>query len=568
MTRRDWEGGLHALGVFLNGDEISERTPDGRADPRRLLHRAALTPTTSRSSSCSRRAASGCAGSSSSRPWSPASTGARDAGRRASRCRSSRARSSSCGVPSRAVLAVAAVVLLAACGSKHKHAHAQAPAPAVARRLRPRRARYEDRPLRAAARRGARLRARPGSCSRTRATSTCAGGCPSPGRWREQDARVLLWDYGNAEPDAEVAAAARELRRLGSTRIVLAGASEGAKAAIVAAARAHARRSRRALVALSPEAALGGQAVAPSARELIAAGPLRRVRGRPVLGAGHAGPRARRRVGAEAARRRAGRRARRRAPPRRARGHRRRGRARLRAGARPAAAPAEPELGVRRRRRSTVPADRLHRRRRRGAHRRRPRLGDTAVVLAHEYPRSALRLVPVRVGARPRRLPRARVRLAEQRHEARPGRGRRGRRGSRARREASRRDRRVDGRRGDAPRRRPRLLPRLRPRERLRRDRPARVRRGRAAALRGALGAEDRRAAPRRRLEGRPADHADPGADAPRPRRVAAERAVLVDGSDHGWNLLQGPSSNARIRAAVLDFLRGAGEPIPTGCAA
>ena len=29
MTRRDWEGGLHALGVFLNGDEISERTPAG-----------------------------------------------------------------------------------------------------------------------------------------------------------------------------------------------------------------------------------------------------------------------------------------------------------------------------------------------------------------------------------------------------------------------------------------------------------------------------------------------------------------------------------------------------------
>jgi glycogen operon protein len=29
MTRRDWEGGLHALGVFLNGDEISERTPRG-----------------------------------------------------------------------------------------------------------------------------------------------------------------------------------------------------------------------------------------------------------------------------------------------------------------------------------------------------------------------------------------------------------------------------------------------------------------------------------------------------------------------------------------------------------
>jgi glycogen operon protein len=29
MTRRDWEGGLHALGVFLNGAEIAERTPRG-----------------------------------------------------------------------------------------------------------------------------------------------------------------------------------------------------------------------------------------------------------------------------------------------------------------------------------------------------------------------------------------------------------------------------------------------------------------------------------------------------------------------------------------------------------
>jgi esterase/lipase len=51
--------------------------------------------------------------------------------------------------------------------------------------------------------------------------------------------------------------------------------------------------------------------------------------------------------------------------------------------------------------------------------------------------------------------------------------------------------------------------------------------------------------------------------------RAASRRksALLVDGSDHGWNLLQGPSANARVRDAVVGFLRRAGKPVPTGCA-
>jgi pimeloyl-ACP methyl ester carboxylesterase len=78
--------------------------------------------------------------------------------------------------------------------------------------------------------------------------------------------RVLLFDYGLDPPQAEVAAAARRLRALGSTRIVLAGASEGAKAAILAAS-SHPQMAQ-ALVALSPERYLQGADVTPAARAL------------------------------------------------------------------------------------------------------------------------------------------------------------------------------------------------------------------------------------------------------------------------------------------------------------
>src|SRR5689334_7604165 len=53
-----------------------------------------------------------------------------------------------------------------------------------------------------------------------------------------QGVRVLVFDYASEAPQSEVAAAARWLRTGGATRVVLGGASEGAKAAIVASAHA------------------------------------------------------------------------------------------------------------------------------------------------------------------------------------------------------------------------------------------------------------------------------------------------------------------------------------------
>ena len=81
-----------------------------------------------------------------------------------------------------------------------------------------------------------------------------------------QGLRVLAFDYGSGAPQREVAAAAGELRRLGAARIVLAGASEGAKAAILAEAARP--RLAVALVALSPERSLRGTDVLPAARRL------------------------------------------------------------------------------------------------------------------------------------------------------------------------------------------------------------------------------------------------------------------------------------------------------------
>lgn len=80
--------------------------------------------------------------------------------------------------------------------------------------------------------------------------------------------RVLVFDYGSLAPDGEVAAAAGELERAGAKAIVLAGASEGAKASILAAAADP--RLARGLVLLSPEASLQGEEVAPAARKLSA----------------------------------------------------------------------------------------------------------------------------------------------------------------------------------------------------------------------------------------------------------------------------------------------------------
>jgi dienelactone hydrolase len=81
-----------------------------------------------------------------------------------------------------------------------------------------------------------------------------------------QGVRVLLFDYQSEPPQSEVAAAARWLRSAGATRVVLGGASEGAKAAIIASA--HDPGLADAVVALSPERELGSTAVMPSARRL------------------------------------------------------------------------------------------------------------------------------------------------------------------------------------------------------------------------------------------------------------------------------------------------------------
>ncbi len=48
--------------------------------------------------------------------------------------------------------------------------------------------------------------------------------------------------------------------------------------------------------------------------------------------------------------------------------------------------------------------------------------------------------------------------------------------------------------------------------------------------------------------------------------RSSSERAVLVPGTTHGWDLLQGPQASAPIRAAIARFIAHAGPPVPTGC--
>jgi dienelactone hydrolase len=49
-------------------------------------------------------------------------------------------------------------------------------------------------------------------------------------------------------------------------------------------------------------------------------------------------------------------------------------------------------------------------------------------------------------------------------------------------------------------------------------------------------------------------------------RRARDAQSVLIPGTVHGWDLLQGPSQSTRIRAAVALFLAHAGPPAATGC--
>jgi hypothetical protein len=77
--------------------------------------------------------------------------------------------------------------------------------------------------------------------------------------------RVALFDYA-ADPVDDIAAVSRTLRRIGVRSVALIGASEGAKASIIAAS---GRTPHPALVvSLSAEAELRGQAVADNAKRL------------------------------------------------------------------------------------------------------------------------------------------------------------------------------------------------------------------------------------------------------------------------------------------------------------
>jgi pimeloyl-ACP methyl ester carboxylesterase len=81
--------------------------------------------------------------------------------------------------------------------------------------------------------------------------------------------RVLLYDYGAAaDPQGDVALAAAKLRSFGAGAIVLMGASEGAKASLVAATTM--RPSPLAMVSLSAERTLRGTDVVPAAAKLAA----------------------------------------------------------------------------------------------------------------------------------------------------------------------------------------------------------------------------------------------------------------------------------------------------------
>jgi pimeloyl-ACP methyl ester carboxylesterase len=66
--------------------------------------------------------------------------------------------------------------------------------------------------------------------------------------------RAVLFDYGGNPPASEVATVVRRLRAAGGTRIVLMGASEGAKASLIAAARLG--PAVQGVVSLSAEAVL------------------------------------------------------------------------------------------------------------------------------------------------------------------------------------------------------------------------------------------------------------------------------------------------------------------------
>jgi predicted alpha/beta hydrolase len=80
--------------------------------------------------------------------------------------------------------------------------------------------------------------------------------------------RVLLFDYSGAEPQTDVAATARALRRQGARSVALIGASKGARAVLVAGSLRGANAS--AVVSLSAESTgrTGPPRIAPFVRRL------------------------------------------------------------------------------------------------------------------------------------------------------------------------------------------------------------------------------------------------------------------------------------------------------------
>jgi pimeloyl-ACP methyl ester carboxylesterase len=169
----------------------------------------------------------------------------------------------------RRVIAVAACVVLAACGSGGHARSTSSPAPSATNAL-------AQWPCLAG------TGATPLTVARTPALTAAALGSGSRAvvfvNESDQDLcswlayaktltgyRVVLYDYAGT-PQGDVARVGGYLRAHGASAVGFVGASQGAKAAIIAAAASH----PQAVVSLSAEAALQGTAVAPYAAELTA----------------------------------------------------------------------------------------------------------------------------------------------------------------------------------------------------------------------------------------------------------------------------------------------------------
>jgi pimeloyl-ACP methyl ester carboxylesterase len=78
--------------------------------------------------------------------------------------------------------------------------------------------------------------------------------------------RVAVWDFSGADPVAELTSVVTALNSAGDDQVILAGASEGAKASLIAASRLP--RSPLGVLSLSAEPELQGTPVAPAVHRL------------------------------------------------------------------------------------------------------------------------------------------------------------------------------------------------------------------------------------------------------------------------------------------------------------